>query len=463
MGDTHSTADELSLLDQKWEQITDTPATPRSVMDVIEYSLGSQRKAEVYTNRLLAYFLDPDQPHGMGSDFLRYFLEGLPATCDFREDIHDLSDVVVEDQVQVSEMEEGEDISSGIADLVVEAGNEWFLLIELKYSAKDHQTRFYYREATHVGGEPKDDYESGTYYVYLHQDDRPQATEPQFANWTWVQFCDDVLEPFLIENSDRYPHRTIVQLREFRDDIQSIAGMTEPEQDIQEKVALYLEHYDVIEDVSGTFDSEWSAFTDTWGSQLGETLQREGHGTYSDFDEDVTAVELEDGTNWRFRTSSSDWGMVFKDGWWRRTDELDKVIHGRPDDRNDVRIGFHHRLERHRDLAVGDRTLKFYFRNMGANDQAFIDTFAESFSERRSEISERLPPNVEVTGNKRNLFAATHDITPESPEAFFDAYVASLEAAFVDLVVDDEGLIALIDDLYEDAIENVYGKAVSLT
>ena len=54
------------------------------------------------------------------------------------------------------------------------------------------------------------------------------------------------------------------------------------------------------------------------------------------------------------RSSSSDWGTIFKDGWWQHTDELEGIIYERPDDRNDVRIGFHHRLGRNRDLAVGE-------------------------------------------------------------------------------------------------------------
>jgi hypothetical protein len=268
-----------------------------------------------------------------------------------------------------------------------------------------------------------------------------------------------VLGPFLLENAARYPQRTVTQLREFNDDIQSIAGMTEQQENTQEKIALYLEHYNAIRDVSDTFDSRWEDFTDEWGTRLGEALERDGLGSYSDFDEDLTAVELNaDGRrNWKFRTSSSDWGMIFKDGWWRHTDDLEGEIYARPDDRNDVRIGFHHRLERNRDLAVGERTLKVYFRNMGANDQVFIDAFVDVFSERQSEVAELLPAAAEITGNKRNMMVATYDIDATSPEAFFDAYVAALKAAFVDLVVDNEELIALIDDIYVKALEEAYG------
>ncbi|WP_436346993.1 PD-(D/E)XK nuclease family protein [Natronorubrum sp. FCH18a] len=433
-------------------------------MDVIEYSLGSQKKAEVYVNRLLAYFLDPEEPHGMGSDFLRAVLDGLPTKCGFQEDVHDLSDVAVDDQVRVNKVKDGTTKSSGIVDLFIAVPNEWFLMIELKFSAEDTQTEFYYREATHVGGQPKAAYESRTYYLYLHQHDQPPANEPDFSNWTWKAFSADVLEPFLFENAARYPQRTVAQLREFNDDIRSIAGMTDQQENAREKIALYLEHYDAIRDVSDTFDSRWDDFTDEWGTQLGEAIERDGIGSYSAFDEDLTAIELEGTTDghrdWKFRTSSSDWGMIFKDGWWRHTDDLDRTIYARPDNRNDVRIGFHHRLERNRDLAVGERTLKIYFRNMGANDQEFIDAFADRFSERQSEIANLLPRTAEVTGNKRNMIAAPYDIDADSPEEFFDAYVGALKAAFVDLVVDNEKLVALIDEIYAESIHDVYGVSI---
>jgi hypothetical protein len=102
--------------------------------------------------------------------------------------------------------------------------------------------------------------------------------------------------------------------------------------------------------------------------------------------------------------------MVSKDGWWRHTDEPAGKIYERPDDRNDVRIGFHHCLSRNRDLAVGEQTLKVPFRNMGANDQAFIDAFEDSFYENKPVFDDLLPPSAEVTGNKRNVIEATYDI-----------------------------------------------------
>lgn len=457
---------ELQALHRKWEQITDIPETPRSVMDVIEYSLGSQNKAEVYVNRLLKYFLDPEEPHGMDAEFLRAFLKGLPDVCGFQEDIHDLSDVQVEEQVTVNKIADGDTKSSGRLDLCICVPNEWFLQIELKFSAQDTQTEFYYQEATHIEERSKDDYESGHYYLYLRQHNRPRANETAFANWTWRAFTNDVLDPFLVENAPRHPQRTVTQLREFKDDIRSITGMTEQQQNTRKKVALYLNHYDAIKDVSDTFDEQWEQFTDAWGTRLGEMLEQERLGTYSEVTENVVSVQLQppamNDSIWKFRTGSSDWGMIFKDGWWRHTDDFES-LNARPDDRNDVRIGFHHRLGRNRDLAIGEQTLNLYFRNMGANDQVFRDAFANNLYDRRDELAGHLPPTIDVTGNKRNMLVATYDIDTEEYDDFFSAYIGALQEAFLGYVVEGKEGIALIDEVYQDSLQEVYDASIELS
>lgn len=450
---------ELQALDRKWEQITDVPESPRSVMDVIEYSLGSQRKAEVYVNRLLHYLLNPEEPHGMGVEFLRALLEGLPDAADFTEDTHDLSSVVVDEQVRVKQFEDGEAVSTGILDLLVEVPGEWFLMIELKFGAEDTQTEFYYDDETHVEDTQKTAYESGEYYVYLRPADRPAANEPAFTNWTWEAFREDVLQPFILERAPRYPQRTVAQLHELADDIADLTGMTEHQRNEQEKIALYLDHYDAIHDVTETFDDAWATFTDEWASSLGEALAEANLGTTAAPEEYVTQFTLRRdgrGEPWNFRASSSDWGMLFKDGWWRHTDDLDGSLRGRADDRNDVRIGFHHRLENDRQTALGENTLTVYFRNMGANDQPFIDDFSDRFDEHATEIEGHLPDGGNLTGNKRDKFVVQYDIEVDDHDDFFEAYVAALQTAYIELVAENEALISTLDDLFLRSLSEVY-------
>lgn len=249
---------ELHRLHRRWDEITDRPAAPRSTMDVIEYGLGTQQRAEVYLNRLLCYLLDPAQPHQLGTDFLDAFLTRLPPTANFDEDTYDLTDVRVSQQVPIwatREDDRSDDATPGYLDLFLDVPNEWFLSVELKFAAPEEGTEFYCT-AEQIGDHPVEDYGSGQYYLYLHQEDRPEVSGECFVNWTWREFVEEVIDPFLAANTPQYPQRTIVQLHDLRDDIRQIAGMADQSKSDQEKVELYLEHAEAITDVTETFDSE---------------------------------------------------------------------------------------------------------------------------------------------------------------------------------------------------------------
>lgn len=434
---------DLETLRREWKTITDVPETPRSMMGIIEYSLGQQRKAEEYVNRALRYFLDPSAPHGLDDELLKTFLKQLPEKCDFAEDTHELTDVDVDDQVSVVLDDEVRRSTErgGIADLLIEAQNEWGVLIELKFSAGENsllaegpsQTEYYY-QAEYVDDNHKDSYESGMYYLYVHPDSEPAAREAEFVNWTWEDLTVDVLEPFLSEHSPRLPQRTVVQLRELRDDIQDIIGMSEPSATEREKVELYLEHYDAIHDVRMAFEERWEVFGDEWPELLEAAL-------------DETELDL---SSWYFLAYNNDWGNIFRHGWWRRISDREPISDR--DVSNDARISFIHRLEGNRTVALGDRTLLFYFRNAGANEQRFIETFNENFSAAEADIQAALPKTAEITGERRNLIEAEYDIRVDEHDDFFDAYIAALRDAVVDHIVENEQLVSILDQVYDESV-----------
>ena len=301
------------------------------------------------------------------------------------------------------------------------------------------QTEFYYAESELEGH--WDEYESG-YHLYMHSSNQAEAEEEAFANWTWEDFLDDVFEGFVQENAPRYPQRTVAQLREFSDDIKEIVRMTDQQANEREQVELYLDHYDAIEGVRDTFNDRWERFTKEWGSLLGEALEKESEADgndwnarvvkYEDLCEEVkdhldevdnrdhwTFVETNYGSSdkesdselWVFRATHPDWAYIFKYGWWKRTDTLRNRIDR---DSPDARVGFVHRMERKRDLALRDHTLGFNFRNMGANPQEFASDFSEEFDRRENEngkISRHTPQPEAITGNKGNKIKATYNIS----------------------------------------------------
>nr|WP_264475013.1 PD-(D/E)XK nuclease family protein [Salinirubrum litoreum] len=414
--------------------------------------MGTQEKAEVYATRLLRYFLDPSESHGLDDILLRQFIELFPEESAFQEDRTDLSDVTVETEVKVNGAAKlggtRESDRTGYVDLVVSLPAEWFLMVEVKFYAGENnltgdrrpQTEFY-QAATHVDGVDKDNYESGEYYLYLHPNDTAQATADGFESMAWSTVTSEIIAPVLADHSPRLPQRTVNQLHEFTDDIEDLTGMSEESANRQEKIELYIDHYDAISDVQSTFEGRWEEFTNEWGDLLAETCS--------------DSIRNE----WIFRDGTDDWAFLFKHDWWRDAETLEPL--GRTETNNNtLRVGFLHRLEHNRDLAVGDRELKFYFRNTPPNrhttsgDTNFRDEFVANFEARTDSIGDELPEAAYLTGNMHNVIEATYDIPVAEYDDYFEAYLSALNTAFNEHVIENPQLVAELEDAYSETLEN---------
>lgn len=404
----------------------------------------------------MRYLLDPEEDHGMAAEFLDAVLDGLPETTEFDEDTYDLSNVRVNEQVPIEAGVDTEDPSRGFADLVLDVPNEWFLLIELKFSAAETGTEFY-SKASIIGSEVVDNYESGQYYLYLHQHDEPEASSNSFANWTWRSFVTDVLDDFITENTPRYPQRTTAQLHDLRTDLQTITNMNNKISADQEKIALYLEHAEAIESVSGAFEEAWTVYSRTWDNRLAESLnasdldvERQSGIDYPEVN--VVREDSEEG-RWILRANGGDWQHVFKYGWYKHEDTFEKLP-DRAEGSNDLRIGFYHRMEDNKAKAVQDNILKFNFRNMGSNPSDFSDIFAENFNDRKGAVREALSDtHGALTNNKLTLIEGTYDIPLDEYGGFFEAYTAALQDAFEDLVVESPELIRILTEIFDTSID----------
>lgn len=445
----------LERLEQTWSSITETPEKPQSTMSVIEYGLGKQQRAEVYVNRLLCYLLEPENPHGMGTEFLEVFLQRLPDTLEFDEDTYDLSNVRVDEQVPTGYGDERK-----YPDLVIDSPGEWMLLIELKFSADETGTEFY-AQASRIGDQRVADYESGQYYVYLHQHDEPTATSGAFVNWSWQSFVADVLDEVITESAPRYPQRTAAQLHELRDDLRNITSMSDEQTADQEKIELFIEHADAIEDVRSTFDDAWESYSERWGRRLANQLDRsdaiEVHGQFeNEYPEVVIPRSETDDERWILRNSGGDWQHLHKYGWYRHAETQERLT-SRAADRNDLRIGFYHRMGKHRNAAVQDHQLQFKFRNMGSNPSEFKDIYSATFDANEDRIEALLSgTNGSLTGNKLTKITATYDIPVSTSDGFFAAYTTALHEAFVDLVVEAPELIQVLDETFNEAVREFH-------
>jgi hypothetical protein len=116
--------DQFRELRTSLEALPEVPETPKPMFRILGFA-----RAEQKWNTLLAYFLDPSQPHGFGADILKAFLDKAgKVTDDEIEYYHrDIEQVSVETEVRSSQ--------GNRLDIVIRASGEWFVCIESKVDA----------------------------------------------------------------------------------------------------------------------------------------------------------------------------------------------------------------------------------------------------------------------------------------------------------------------------------------
>lgn len=434
----------LRELDRQLDALPEAEEPPPTTLQV----LGRSHKEKDW-QRFLVHFLTPNDAHGLDHAVLEHVLRALAA----REDIDysysrfDLDSVQVAQEVVTDQ---------GRPDVVVWS-EDWFICFELKIDSSEgnDQTERYVRVESFDSINLDKSEVAGHHYVYLAPKDAPCPNADEFVpvSWEWMA---SQLQAFLAESYGEYPSRTTAQLNEFIDTVRSELTMTEYQENQQEKMELYVRHYDEIHEVLDAFDEGWTEFEQDWGTRLANALDAGETETVPAVPDEYVAFTFDRGDDaperWIFKQATSDWAWIFKDGWWKRAD-TGEHIYGR--DRPDVRIGFLHRLEKHRTNAVPDHDLKFFFRMTPPSPDSFKNAFEQRFYDRRQAIADLTPKPSEITGNKTNLLETSYDIDVRSHDTFFDAYIAALQEAFVDHAVDNEELIRTIDDIYEKSFNKI--------
>jgi len=401
--------------------------------------------------QFLVHFLSPEAPHGLGHAVLEHVLAALSERDDleFTFSRFDIDDIQIAQEVSTSQ---------GIPDVVLWASEEWFLCCELKVHAAEgqDQTQRYVDVASFdgIGLEKSAVPDDGQHYVFLAPEaaSKPDADEFVHVSWEWLVA---ELQSFLMESYDEYPARTTAQLKEFVDTIRSELTMTEYQVNQQEMVELYVENYDVIADLQTAFDEEWAEFEGSWGTRLVDRLDGSERVTDPDVPGEYAAVNLSikggGQRQWTFRQGKSDWSWLFPQGWWTKLDERQPISDAM---KPNARVGFVHRLDWHRDDAVRDKKLVVYLRNAPSGHGEFYNGFADRFADAQSEISAAIEgTKYTVTGNKSNVLRGEYKINVDGHDDFFDAYLNALAEAIIEGAVSNKKLVAVIDRLYEETIE----------
>ena len=435
---TDSLKRRLAGLKNDLNLLPETDEPPSTTLQIIR-----TRQQEQDWQRLLFHYLSPDEPHGLDYALLEHLLSALSERSEF--DItfsrFDLADVQIEQEVTLSDGRR--------PDAVIWASEDWFICWELKVGASEgeDQTRDYVHADSFqsINLEKENVSADDRHYIYLAPDgSSPEAKEFVPVSWSWV---GKEIQTFLAEAQGKYPGRTIAQLETFVGTIQSELQMTEYQENQQEKVELYVDHYNDISEVQQAFDEQWEQFGKTWGTRLVEALDTAVLVDNPDIpDGKVMAnITMEDGSERTWVLSQdSDWASIRPPNWRTGLDGTEESS----------RIYFFHRVgDKYKSVAVGDRKLKFRLQSPRYNaPDDFYENFALKF-ESDEQIPDLIPSRTTRTGNKANVLEAIYDINVDSHSDFFEAYIEALSLAMDEHVISNPELINRIDEVYSETLE----------
>ena len=104
-------------------------------------------------------------------------------------------------------------------------------------------------------------------------------------------------------------------------------------------------------------------------------------------------------------------------------------------------------------MAIKENLLQIRLIYGKGNNEQFSDEFREKFTNKIENSNEEMPSSVSVPGIRSSPLTATYDIPIRDYNDFFEAYVAALDDAFHDLVIENREIITLIDEAYEESLE----------
>ncbi|MBX0305773.1 PD-(D/E)XK nuclease family protein [Haloarcula salinisoli] len=224
-------------------QLSETESLPLPTLEII-----GQSQQERYWQSLLVYFLDPDSPHGFGSDVLTAFLEAISShpNIAFDTPVHDATRVTIQSEVPTG---------SGPVDLLLALDDEWFLCIELKVASPetgDQTVR--YASAPTIGDIVVSEHAGTAEYVYLAPETAQAPSSEEFVDVSWRHVVDQ-LEDVLHDGQGQYPAKSSAQLADYLDTIKRTLNMTNLD-GISTETALYTEHFELIDQLTEAYEAD---------------------------------------------------------------------------------------------------------------------------------------------------------------------------------------------------------------
>jgi hypothetical protein len=389
--------------------------------------LGGAR-AERNWNTLLAYFIDPSQPHGFDADLLKAFLDRTAQVADADVEYYhrDIQQVTVETEVTSSQ--------NNRLDIVIRVPDEWFVCIESKVDAPQESGKpERYAKDPDIGNEAKSEYpENGHHYLFLSKRAAPDVTAEEFEDIYW----EDIVEAFQEElklSHGRYPERSVSQLNDFLSTIITVTNMKEDnvQQTRKEKVQLLSEYRNDIDDLLDAAESLRERAIEDWPEMF-----------RSQVDSELWTDE------WKVYEGTKKWGTITKRGWWLDDENLEPTseIEETYGDKG-FRLFFNHLIRRQESFSRG----KLTYRLRSSTNVPLRDEFNRLYnSDRWQQELQPLFEERDITnkGNKENYFIKTYDIDQSKlPESYFETLAVAFEEHLP--------VVKVIDEIVEEALVNL--------
>lgn len=263
---TNHLKEELAAFETAIERIPSPDPPPQTTLQV-----QGRADSEGAWQNYLEYFLDPTEPHGLGTDALNHFLQG------FADHVEASIPDYAPETITISAERQTE--QGNRPDLLIVAPGQFFICCELKLYAEegDNQTHRYVADPE-IATLDKDEFpDTGHHYLYIKRPGHRDAASPAFTTITWRDI-HDWLAPLLGAHYGRYPVRTTAQLNDFLDTIHQ--DMTDDEHltTEREKMGLYFDHQDAIREAIDGLKTVYEHEKENWRRHFLEEHQPETWG-----------------------------------------------------------------------------------------------------------------------------------------------------------------------------------------
>jgi len=377
------------------------------------FELLSEANSEVAWQSYLAYFISPDEAHGLEDDFLREFLG-------FLSGIEGLPELSYPSHTSGRFIEvKTEYLSSGDRpDVLILNEGSWYVCAELKVGADENKTdrgwqTERYAKNDEIVPSGVGEYEQGA-YVYIAPADSKDSRSDEFINIEWrdVSAC---VRNFLSENATTIPGRTASQLDDFASTIEKETTMTEIDSSTQEKKELYFKYYDEIKDMGSSVE----LFVE-------QVLQKKWDKKLEDEFEPDTAEDY----GWLYEDAGNSWGKAVAPAWAEAEKSLELDIHleHKPDEGHFEQGQLEILLE----LEEPDwHTSK---PKEGDRYHAFREDILETLEETNYSIEG--DSNVDPGRSDKKLYGASYQFPPGDEEGYYRTLSQAIDehAWLVDLV-----------------------------